>query len=135
MSVICLDLNNFKTANDRRGHHFGDLLLKEGAAILLATTRSGDIVARTGGDEFVIVLPEAGVEQARALVIRIEAAFAALSLFADVGVGVSAGVAGEERLSAELPELLRCADDRMYEAKRGVKASLVAHAPQRGGPA
>jgi diguanylate cyclase (GGDEF)-like protein len=60
MSLLMLDLDGFKSCNDNEGHPFGDQILKEVAASLLKTVRSIDIVARYGGDEFMVILPETG---------------------------------------------------------------------------
>jgi diguanylate cyclase (GGDEF)-like protein len=58
MSLLALDLDHFKNINDSRGHVFGDAVLREAGSLLIQTARAGDIVARTGGEEFSILLPD-----------------------------------------------------------------------------
>ena len=69
---MMLDIDNFKNINDRYGHHFGDAFLQAFAKLLHAAVRDGDIVARYGGDEFCIIMPDAADTQAHMVAQRIK---------------------------------------------------------------
>lgn len=74
LSLLGLDVDHFKLVNDRHGHPSGDYVLKEFAVILKQTVRDSDVVARTGGEEFAILLPKAGPEQAMSMAQRMRRA-------------------------------------------------------------
>jgi len=119
-ALIYLDLDDFKSVNDRHGHAAGDAVLKAVAAVLMRHVRASDVVARLGGDEFAVLLwqlSEADVERkARALeavVARTTAVHAGLRL----SVGASAGAA--LLLPLDRPaDVLERADQAMYQRKR-----------------
>jgi diguanylate cyclase (GGDEF)-like protein len=115
-SIAYLDVDHFKEINDRLGHQAGDDVLREIAATLLRHTRTSDTVARVGGDEFAILLPESDAASAYAVVEKLRSALR------DAGAGratVSMGVATFERPPRDLNEALKRADAMMYESKRG----------------
>lgn len=113
LSLLLLDVDHFKEVNDEHGHAAGDEVLKGLAGILRATVRGADHVGRFGGDEFVVVLPDAGEDVAAAVARRIgEAA-------ATAGISVSLGGATWPAPVAEVDGLLAIADECLYEAKRG----------------
>jgi diguanylate cyclase (GGDEF)-like protein len=110
ISVALLDLDRFKLFNDEYGHGAGDHLLKSAAAAWKEQIRASDMLARMGGEEFVLVLPDADVEQATAVVEKLRAVTPLAQKF-------SSGVC--EWDGDALPEeLLQCADAAMYSAKR-----------------
>lgn len=121
-AVLVLDLDGFKAVNDQRGHEAGDALLQAFAAVIAARTRGGvDTACRPGGDEFVVVMPEAGIEEATAVAHRIRAGLhpVAARLAPGLDVGCSAGVAelDEPGLRGDPEAWLALADRRMYAAK------------------
>ncbi len=126
-SLVSIDLNNFKHANDKFGHHRGDELLRQCANLLRDSLRTSDIIARIGGDEFVVFLPETGAEQAAALVERIRRAVDSASDFRLTGVTLSIGTFSEAPVASDLEALLRGADALMYEAKRQGQAEATLH--------
>lgn len=127
LAVLCLDLDHFKTVNDRWGHEAGDQVLREAAAAVHGSVRSGDIVGRVGGEEFLVVLPGAGLAEAQALAERVRAAVAARRTplhQADGGTvlheqTVSIGVAELSDGMAGARDLLAAGDARLYAAKQG----------------
>lgn len=117
MAVVMVDLANFKEVNDRFGHMEGDRTLVRVGHAIRSCLRESDIVARYGGDEFVLLLPEVDLEGVRLLVDRIQQNLGELgegyvSLSGDFG---AAFFPSEGR---DLRELLRLADSRSYEVKR-----------------
>jgi diguanylate cyclase (GGDEF)-like protein len=116
LSVLLLDVDHFKEVNDSRGHAAGDAVLRVLAGVLRATVRGADHVGRFGGDEFVLVLPDAGEADAARVARRIgDAAGAA-------GISVSIGGASWPTPIDEVDALLSAADASLYEAKREGRA-------------
>ncbi len=116
--VMLIDLNGFKQINDTMGHQFGDLVLQAAADRLRSAVRDTDVVARWGGDEFVILLP--GIEDGtgvRASAERISRSLAATPMAGDVTVTGAIGAALFPRHGRELDELISAADVAMYSAK------------------
>ena len=112
LALVIFDLDELKTLNDTQGHAAGDEALKRIAEALRATLRTGDNAFRIGGDEFAVLLPEAGEEEARAAAMRI---LDELALSASFGVAVCGA-------DCEPEALLRDADDAMYRTKRRRRA-------------
>jgi len=127
LACLFLDLDNFKVVNDSLGHTAGDELLVEVAERLRATVRPGDLVARFGGDEFVVVCENVDEDAAVALAGRVSEALARpmrlggvdIRPYASVGVTVQTG----EHAAAE--ELIRDCDIAMYQAKSGGKGRIT----------
>lgn len=122
LAVLCLDLDGFKSVNDTLGHAAGDKLLCEIAQRLRDTLRETDFVARTGGDEFVVVqLTGAQPDQATALARRlVERVAPAISLDdKQVNVGVSIGIAIYPQDGETATTLLKNSDVALYRAKEG----------------
>jgi len=117
-ALAFIDLDNFKLVNDQYGHLVGDKVLKQIANILTENIRKSDVLARYGGDEFVLLMPETGKEQAERVMQRIENAIAASAFFKNIKIGLSGGVAIFPEDSDTLDKLLTVADARMYKYKK-----------------
>ncbi len=123
VSMIMADVNHLKVTNDTLGHAAGDMLLRRAAVILQGTFRSIDIVARIGGDEFVVLMPFTDVASAGLALQRLRDHLAGDNQMSPVpALSLSFGVATAEH-SMLLPELLKQADMRMYEDKRKADAN------------
>lgn len=123
MAVAIMDLDHFKVVNDTHGHHIGDQVLHEFAAIIRSVARSSDIVARYGGDEFVVVLPQTELPAGLIFGDRLRVAVMDHSFCADtigLKMTVSIGVATTLDIDPSMKslELLRLADLALYAAKR-----------------
>ena len=119
LSLAYLDIDAFKAVNDRRGHVVGDRALVALAGLVRATSRSVDTVARIGGDEFVILMPETDALAALPLAERLCEACSRAVAAGAVRVTCSVGVATFEGAPTDVEELLATADALMYEAKAG----------------
>jgi diguanylate cyclase (GGDEF)-like protein len=121
-SLMMIDLDNFKSYNDREGHPAGDALLTAIAGVIRTAARDTDLVSRYGGDEFAVVSPETRVEEALLLAERIRGAVANSSfdlpgLPAAGGLTLSVGVAGFPADADDPEALVRSADSALYQAK------------------
>ncbi|GAA1897943.1 hypothetical protein GCM10009814_29320 [Lapillicoccus jejuensis] len=132
VSVLFIDLDNFKEINDSHGHHVGDLALTRTAAVIEESLRAGDLVARLGGDEFAVLVlgDEWAAEVVAARITRaLTAPFVAEGR--DVFVTASIGVADTELVGVrETDELLRGADMAMYCAKGTGRNAVVHYSPR-----
>ncbi|MFW6147921.1 MAG: diguanylate cyclase [Thermodesulfobacteriota bacterium] len=123
LSLIMIDVDNFKLINDSLGHLAGDHILRELAACLNKAVRGTDIVARYGGDEFVLLLPETELDKASMLMERIARTLENHSFMwggRAVDVEVSYGISSLEELGRNEKEqaLVRLADTRLYTSKK-----------------
>jgi len=132
LSLLFIDLDGFKSINDRHGHLFGSRALVEAAAVIRSSARETDIVARFGGDEFALVLPDTGSEGAFAVGERIRERIAAHAfLVADqlnIRLTASVGVATLPDVAASAEELVQAADKAMYAVKDSGKNGIQAAA-------
>lgn len=128
LCVAVLDLDHFKSLNDRFGHAAGDAVLLAFAGLATETLRRSDVVARHGGEEFVVVMPDVGLDDALAALDRLLQAFEALPLAHGRHVlppcSFSAGVAALPLHGQTLDQLLSRADRALYRAKDGGRARV-----------
>jgi len=120
LAIIMLDVDNLKTYNDRHGHLRGSHLLREMAGILAAQVRSFDLVAKYGGDEFTVILPQTDRLGASTVAERLRAAVAehTFPLAAPASITVSLGIANYPEDSDSVTGLIEAADRALYIAKR-----------------
>jgi len=116
-SLIMIDLDGFKQVNDRHGHLEGDKVLTAVASLLGDRVRQSNVVARYGGDEFAIMMPETRTEQAQVLAERLRATLESDPYLAAHGVTASFGIATFPVHGPTQEEILRVADSGMYLAK------------------
>ena len=121
LSVLMLDLDDFKVVNDTFGHLFGDSVLVHVAERIRAALRAHDVPARYGGDEFAVILPETDAEAATRIAARVAEALSAAPYEADgrlpVAVGVSVGAATYPSEGRTATELIAAADGALYASK------------------
>jgi diguanylate cyclase (GGDEF)-like protein len=116
-SLVLMDLDRFKFVNDFYGHLEGDLVLQRVGQILETNCRRSDVVARYGGDEFVILMPETSMEQARQLSSKLRGWVAADPLLREKNISASFGIACYPLHGASPQELIQVADASMYLSK------------------
>ena len=142
VAALFLDLDDFKQINDVHGHLVGSHVLMEMAAVILSSIRDTDAVARYGGDEFVIVLPDTGTELAGTVAERIRQKILRHQFTGgrrlQLSLTASFGVAAFPKHASSPQQLIACADTAMYEAKAANKncvrfaADLATKEPPQG---
>jgi diguanylate cyclase (GGDEF)-like protein len=130
LSLLFIDLDGFKGVNDTYGHLFGSRALVEAAGVIRGSARETDVVARFGGDEFALVLPDTGGEGAFAVGERIRDRIAEYKFLAgdglDIHLTASIGVATLPDVAASAEELVQAADKAMYQVKDSGKNGIQA---------
>lgn len=133
LSVLMIDADHFKSVNDRFGHGGGDKVLLSLVGSIRTTLRAGNVIGRIGGEEFVVLAPDTGLEQALVLAERIRGAVESTPLVFDghllqltVSIGVAAAAPGEH----DIPVLLQRADAALYGAKHAGRNRVMAADPQ-----
>jgi diguanylate cyclase (GGDEF)-like protein len=134
LSLLFMDLDGFKSINDRHGHLCGSRALVEAAAVIKASARETDVVARFGGDEFAVVLPDTGGEGAYAVGERVRERIAEHHFLESEGLTirltVSVGVSTLPDVASSAEELVQAADTAMYQVKdRGKNGIQAASTP------
>ena len=127
LAIAILDLHKLKEVNDRHGHLQGDQVLQLAASTLRKTLRASDFAFRIGGDEFALLLPQTDPEQAVTLCRRVRALYESdvQPLKLDVGSTLDFGVAVHPQDGDQKSDLLRTADERLYELKHSGRTPRV----------
>ncbi len=133
-ALLFIDLDGFKQINDTQGHHAGDLVLVEVARRFKHLVRASDGIARFGGDEFVVLLEQAGndgdiADIANKLVRNLRAPIEGVDAGAQVGVSASVGIAIYPVDATDAVTLINCADAAMYKAKAAVDSRIAFYRP------
>lgn len=124
ITLVYLDLDNFKAVNDKQGHHVGDQLLQQVARTLTDTLRDSDRIARLGGDEFAVVLPHLAPEEAKMALNRLHDQLVHQVEATYWGVGFSVGAVTCQNKILSVHDLLNAADQLMYTVKRDGKNQI-----------
>jgi diguanylate cyclase (GGDEF)-like protein len=140
LSLVLIDVDDFKLINDSYGHKTGDIILREIASRLMKDRREIDTVARYGGDEFILILPDTNLVGADYVAQRLRedidsAGFAVSSPSQLVRLTISLGAASFPRDAQSKPDLLEAADVALYEAKHEGRNRVVLHSeldPRQG---
>lgn len=132
-ALLTLDVDRFKEINEAHGHLEGDRLLQEVGRVLVENVRGTDVVARQGGDEFSVLLPESDQEGATMLAQRIEEALATIAAADDAPVRASIGVAVFPQDGITPGDLLEKADLDLRATKERRRAALAAEIPEADG--
>ncbi len=114
--IILVDLNGLKLVNDAFGHRMGDRLLQAAASVLKKVCRKEDLIARWGGDEFVVLLPRTSQKEAESIVKRISQKCGKTEVD-NIPISLSLGTAGKKGLEEDLTVVLQKAEDAMYQHK------------------
>ena len=124
LSILVIDIDHFKKVNDTHGHLAGDIALKKVAHHLLTHTRKDDVVSRFGGEEFVVLMRDVSIEQARHLAEQLRNGISEIEMKSDkqsfkvtVSVGVANLNAENSSQFAKFESLIASADEKLYEAK------------------
>jgi diguanylate cyclase (GGDEF)-like protein len=127
--VLMMDLDGFKKINDTWGHAIGDRVLHDIAVFMASTSRASDFLARYGGDELSMVLPDADAQAAARVADNIQQRFASYSCFLPDGsvarLGISGGIAIYPTHARSAADLLRAADEALYRAKKHARGSFL----------
>lgn len=131
-SIVMVDLDGFKAVNDTHGHVVGDGVLRQVGTLLMSQSRRADFIGRYGGEEFLLVLPFTGTEDALRHAEQLRAQIEALQFPVEgemLHVTASFGVATARTSPVEVMQLIRRADDAMYEAKHLGKNRVAVKEP------
>jgi diguanylate cyclase (GGDEF)-like protein len=118
MSLVMFDLDHFKIVNDTHGHAVGDEVLAAVGRLCMEATRDVDVVARVGGEEFVVLMPQTGLEDARQAAERLRRMLKRTWEVAGAEIVISASFGVAELDGGGLEAMMHCADSRLYKAKR-----------------
>jgi len=137
LTVVIVDLDHFKAINDTYGHPTGDEVLRQTARTLARSVRSSDLVGRYGGEEFVVVAPDCALAAAIILAQRFRANLAEQMIVgggSEIRVTASLGIATTNGTNNSPTELLRQADETLYQAKRSGRNAIWVYDSSQGGP-
>jgi diguanylate cyclase (GGDEF)-like protein len=118
LAVMFADLDGFKGINDALGHHVGDAVLRKVAGLINASVRDSDVAARYGGDEFVVLMPDTSLHQARQVAERLQDAVVQWARGGEMSLSLSIGMGEAPGHGQELDGLLRRVDGAMYLSKQ-----------------
>ncbi|MEW9853755.1 GGDEF domain-containing protein [Novosphingobium sp. M1R2S20] len=127
-----IDLDNFKRLNDEHGHAKGDAVLRDVAGQLVSSLRPSDVVARYGGEELIVILPNCGLDDAAVKAEMLRMRVEGLSDVHGVPVSASFGVAAVPETSTTAADVIPMADSALYVAKKKGK-NCIARADRRAG--
>ena len=125
LSLLLLDLDDFKIINDTFGHEIGDIVIKELVKISKQSIRESDLVVRFGGDEFIILLPNTNISNARLVANKIFDSIGEYNKTKEFSFSVSIGTSYYQAGDNSIDDLISRADQSLYEAKRAGKSCVI----------
>jgi diguanylate cyclase (GGDEF)-like protein len=128
MVLLMLDIDEFKKVNDTYGHETGDLALQQVASVMSTSLREIDILGRMGGEEFAVLLPNTSLEEALLLAERVRQSIENISfekIKGELKITASIGVAAFTDEMSDIDDLLRNADEALYQAKRNGRNRII----------
>ncbi|KGD86864.1 diguanylate cyclase [Achromobacter sp. RTa] len=128
-AVVALDIDHFKQINDTYGHTVGDEVIRGVAQLMRDCSRPSDVLCRNGGEEFLILLPAAGMKEAANMAERLRKSLEEHRLHGTAGITLSAGVAQWPSAGPDVGAAFRAADEALYAAKQQGRNRVVAHTP------
>ena len=135
MTVVMADIDDFKSINDTYGHQFGDTVLKEVAGVCSSLVRAGDVLARFGGEEFCIILPETGIDGASSFSERLRNEVSEMEIMHNgedsVSITVSLGISGTDQRVSAAEDIVRNADIALYRSKQNGKNMATVYLDSR----
>ena len=124
-SLLIVDLDDFKNINDTYGHEIGDLVLIQFVKIARETIRENDLIIRFGGDEFILLLPNTNIKNAKIIATKIINRISEYNMSTEVNFLISIGIADYQEKDFTIDDIISRADKSLYEAKRGGKNRAV----------
>jgi diguanylate cyclase (GGDEF)-like protein len=132
LALVVIDVDDFKAVNDRIGHLAGDGVLAEAAERVRDVVRSADVACRVGGDEFAVIMPESGIQDAEQLYQRLESAVSTRPVGQAGRLHLSAGIS-ELRDDDDAISFFQRTDENLYRAKRAGKGAVQGDDDSEGG--
>ncbi len=132
LSLAFLDIDNFKMINDTLGHGIGDELLKTVTISIIENLRTSDVLARFGGDEFAILLPETGSKQVREVIDKVKKILMDVVRENHWPVSFSIGVVTAGERNYNIDDIIKTADELMYSVKKSGKNSIKYYSLSKG---
>ncbi|MXO72957.1 sensor domain-containing diguanylate cyclase [Alteraurantiacibacter buctensis] len=134
LAVVMVDLDHFKKLNDTQGHAKGDAVLREVAAQMVGSLRPADVVARYGGEELVVILPNCGLEDARLKAEMLRARIESLGAVHTMPITASFGVAAIPETAKGASDVVALADGALYAAKQAGRNTVMVATRRAGKP-
>jgi diguanylate cyclase len=131
-SVAIIDINGFKDINDQHGHQAGDTVLKWVGEFLIAHLRNHDVACRTGGDEFMLLLPDLSAADSVPVIARLRDFLAQANIGRAIPISLSIGCGSWPEISDSCEKIIEIADVAMYADKRAQKAAIGVTARDAG---
>lgn len=132
LTVAYIDLDNFKNANDTHGHAFGDNVLRKAAQLMQNSFRTSDIIARMGGDEFAVILPETAAADAVTALQNFHTTLKKVPEIAACSITASIGAVSYSIAPTDLEAIIHSADTLMYRVKSKGKNHVIVECKQPG---
>jgi diguanylate cyclase (GGDEF)-like protein len=138
LSFLMIDIDYFKSINDGFGHQVGDQMIVHLANLARGCKRECDVLARLGGEEFALLLPETDLAQAQVVAERLRRELAANALVVgsrSIPATISIGVATSVAAMQDVSDLMKAADQALYDAKHAGRNRVVCRIPEAAAPA